>query len=212
MYPIMWKAEGRRCLIAGGGHVALRKAGGLLEEGALVTVVAPEADAAVAELASQGRLIWDKRRYRPGEGRAYAFLFSASGDEETARAMAEDAAAAGALFDAADFPALGNCVIPARIRRGRLTVAVSTGGLSPAFSKEVKHSLEDLLPEAYGDWLERLASLRELAKHHIDGAGKREEFWRLAFGAGVMALVKEGRLDEAEEIIRHEIGCFGTES
>lgn len=212
MYPLNWKAEGRPCLVAGAGHVALRKARGLLAAKAEVTVVAPEGVPEFSALAAEGRLRWERTSFRPGMERGADLVVSTTGDVRVARYLSEAAARERFLYNAADFPALGNCTLPAHFERGSLTVAVSTEGKSPAFSRYIRQWLEGEIPDNFGDWLDRLAALREEAKETIKGSRAREAFWRAAFSGDVMRRVAEGQLEEAEEYIRHAMGGFGPES
>lgn len=212
MYPLNWKAEGRPCLVAGAGHVALRKARGLLAAKAEVTVVAPEGVPEFSALAAEGRLRWERASFLPGMERGADLVVSTTGDVRVARYLSEAAARERFLYNAADFPALGNCTLPAHFERGSLTVAVSTEGKSPAFSRYIRQWLETEIPENFGEWLDRLAALREEAKETIEGSRAREAFWRAAFSGDVMRRVAEGQLEEAEEYIRHAMGGFGSES
>lgn len=212
MYPLNWKAEGRPCLVAGAGHVALRKARGLLAAKAEVTVVAPEGVPEFSALAAEGRLRWERTSFLPGMERGADLVVSTTGDVRVARYLSEAAARERFLYNAADFPALGNCTLPAHFERGSLTVAVSTEGKSPAFSRYIRQWLETEIPENFGEWLDRLAALREEAKETIEGSRAREAFWRAAFSGDVMRRVAEGQLEEAEEYIRHAMGGFGPES
>lgn len=212
MYPLNWKAEGRPCLVAGAGHVALRKARGLLAAKAEVTVVAPEGVPEFSALAAEGRLRWERASFLPGMEWGADLVVSTTGDVRVARYLSEAAARERFLYNAADFPALGNCTLPAHFERGSLTVAVSTEGKSPAFSRYIRQWLETEIPENFGEWLDRLAALREEAKETIEGSRAREAFWRAAFSGDVMRRVAEGQLEEAEEYIRHAMGGFGPES
>ena len=67
MYPVMLDVTDRSCLVVGGGGIALRKAQGLVEEGARVTVVAPEVVEPLAKMAGEGRLRLERRTYAIGE-------------------------------------------------------------------------------------------------------------------------------------------------
>ncbi len=212
MYPLNWKAEGRPCLVIGAGHVALRKVRGLLEAKARVTVLAPEADPELRRLAGEGRIRYLAKRFEPGDERGYAFVVSTAGAREAAEYLSRASEEACFLYNAADFPALGNCAIPARFERGSLTVAVSTEGKSPAFARYIRDWLADAVPEDFGAWLDRLSALREEAKGKISTSAERERFWRAAFSSGAMALAASGHLEEAEEYIRNAMGGFGAES
>lgn len=212
MYPLNWKAEGRPCLVVGAGHVALRKVRGLLTAGARVTVLAPEAAPELLALAREGRIRYEARCFAPGDERGYAFIATTAGDRDAAEHLSRSAEAVPFLYNAADFPALGNCTLPAHFERGSLTVAVSTEGRSPAFARYIRDWLAEAVPADFGAWLDRLSALREEAKGKITTSAERERFWRAAFSSGAMALAASGHLEEAEEYIRNAMGGFGAES
>lgn len=212
MYSLNWNAGEASCLVIGGGHVAVRKVKGLLAEGAHVTVIAPLAEAAIHSLAREGRLVYEARPFAEGDEGGYSFVVSTSGVPQIAHYLSAAWKRRFFLYNAADFPSLGNCTLPARLKRGSLTVAISTEGKSPAFSKYIKYWLDGKIPENYGDWLDRLAKLRLEAKLTVSTSQERETFWRAAFGEDVLRAVSDGELDQAEEIIRHAMGRFGAES
>ena len=212
MYPLNWKAEGRSCLDIGAGHVALRKVQGLLSAGACVTVEAPEAEEAILRLAEAGQIRYVSKRFEPGDEIGFALVISTSGSASVAEYLSQAAKEQHWLYNAADFPSLGNCTIPAHFERGSLMVAVSTNGKSPAFAKYVKLWMEGAVPENFGLWLDQLSVLREEAKGKISTSAERERFWRTAFSSEVIALAAAGHLEEAEEYIRNAMGGFGTES
>lgn len=209
MYPLNWKMDGEPCLVVGGGHVAVRKVEGLLAAGGAVTVIAPEAEEAILLLAAGGRIRYEKRAFAEGDEAGYPFVVSTSGMRNIAEYLHLAVKKHFFLYNAADFPMLGNCTLPAKLTRGSLTVALSTEGKSPAFSKYIRNWLDTVIPGNYGEWLDRLADIREEAKHTLKTSKDRETFWRTAFGIDVLAAVSEGNLGEAEEIIRHAMGRFG---
>lgn len=212
MYPVNIKMEGVPCLVVGGGHVARRKIGTLLEEKAAVTVIAPEIDPEIEALFREKQLIWRRESYDSGMCRGFRFVVSATGNKDTALSIQEEADANGILYNAADFPELGNCYVPARIKKEGLMVTVSTEGRSPALSKYVKNWIADEIPAGYGDWLDRMSSLRKELKEELADAEQREKFWRLAFDHHIMKLVVQGNLDTAEERVRSGISRFRSES
>lgn len=212
MYPLNWKAEGEPCLVIGAGHVALRKVRGLLLAKARVTVIAPYGEKEMTTLAAVRAIRWMHTSFRPGMEKGMALVISTAGRKSIAQYLSRQTKKRRFLYNAADFPALGNCTLPAHFERGSLTVAVSTEGKSPAFSRYIRQWLETEIPENFGDWLDRLGALREEAKETIEGSRAREAFWRAAFSGDVMRRVAEGQLEEAEEYIRHAMGGFGPES
>src|SRR4030042_912668 len=95
MYPVTLNGKGRRCLVVGGGWVALRKVEGLLAEGAQVTVVSPEAIGPLATFTKDQAITLEKRAYQPGEAAAFSLVFAATDDREVNRRVSEAAASAG---------------------------------------------------------------------------------------------------------------------
>ncbi|MFC9350623.1 uroporphyrinogen-III C-methyltransferase [Arthrobacter sp. NPDC057013] len=93
IYPTALRLLGRPVLVVGGGRVAARRAKGLLDAGARVTVVAPEATAAVRELADAGLLTWEPRTYRSDDVDGVWFVQTATGDPAVDTLVASDAEA-----------------------------------------------------------------------------------------------------------------------
>ena len=131
MYPVTLNVKGRRCLVVGGGWVALRKVEGLIAEGAQVTVVTPEAVGPLASLAKDQAITLEKRAYRPGEAAPFPLGFAAADEREVNRRVSEDAASAGVWVNVADDPALCTFHLPARVRRGSLQLSIASAGEAP---------------------------------------------------------------------------------
>jgi uroporphyrin-III C-methyltransferase/precorrin-2 dehydrogenase/sirohydrochlorin ferrochelatase len=160
MYPIMLSLEGRRCLVVGAGGVALRKVQGLVADGALVHVVAPEVVPEIEELAAGGRVVVERRPYRAGEATGYALVFAATNDREVNRAVFEDADRAGIWVNAADDPELCTFHLPARVRRGPLQIAVASGGEVPFAARRIRQLLERRFGPEWGEWVDAAARFR----------------------------------------------------
>ncbi|HWP33962.1 MAG TPA: NAD(P)-dependent oxidoreductase, partial [Thermodesulfobacteriota bacterium] len=88
LYPLLLELAGRRVVVVGAGRVAERKTAALLEAGADVVVIAPEATAALARAAAERRLLWHRRPYRPGDLRGAALAFAAAAPREVNAAVA----------------------------------------------------------------------------------------------------------------------------
>ncbi len=141
-YPLFLDLNGKPVLIVGAGKVALRKAKGLLEAGARVTVVAPAWDAGFERLPV--RLL--RRAFRPSDLRGACLVFTAANVRAVNRAVAREAARRGIWANVADSLEECDFLVPARVRRGRLQIAVSTGGESPRMAAELRRRLEAVLP------------------------------------------------------------------
>jgi siroheme synthase-like protein len=140
-YPIFLDLKDRRVLVVGAGRVALRKTLGLLEAGARVTVVAPEHLPEFERL--RVRLV--ERAFRESDLAGAALVFAATDDRRTNHRIAVAAKGRGLFANIADSAAECGFLVPARVARGRVQVAVSTGGTNPRLSAELRRKLEATL-------------------------------------------------------------------
>ena len=159
-YPLLLELEGRRCVVVGGGPVGERKVDGLLAVGAAVTVVSPDVTPALATLAAAGRITLVERPYRAGDLDGAALVFTALGDPRATSAVAEDARRLGIWLNAADDPTHCSFILPAVVRRGPLTVAVASGGATPALTRALREHLESALGPEWGALAELAAEAR----------------------------------------------------
>jgi siroheme synthase-like protein len=173
IYPVALIVAGRRCLVVGGGHIAHRKALGLVEAGAEVTVVAPEVVPELEQLVAHV----ERRPYRATEAASYWLVCSATGNAVIDGAVYADAEEAGVLVNAADDPEHCSYYLPANLRLGPVTISVSTGGASPGLAVW----LRDRLATELDVDLERLAELATGARTAIRAVGAPTE--GLAWGA-----------------------------
>ena len=156
LYPIFLDLSGRRCVVVGGGAVAMRKARKLLQAGAEVVVVSP---AVLSELESIGAEI----RYRPyeaGDLEGADLAFTATDSREVNAAVAREARERGVLVNAADKPSEGDFAVPSTLRRGGLQVAVSTGGASPTLARRIRKELEASFGPEWAGVVEELEAAR----------------------------------------------------
>jgi precorrin-2 dehydrogenase / sirohydrochlorin ferrochelatase len=199
-YPVNLLLAGRRVLVVGGGNVAAGKVQGLLDAQAVVHVVAPRVGDAIRALP----VTWDERPYEGGEVAGYRYAVAATDDPAVNKAVFDDGEAAGVFVNAADDPANCSATLPARIRRGRLLVTVSTGGHSPALAAWLRRRFEDELGPEYDVLIDLLAEQRESAR--AAGRSTEEMDWRAALDSGMLELVRDGRLDDARALLAAALG------
>ena len=206
-YPVNLLVAGRRCVVVGGGRVAARKIAALLEQGAVVHVVAPELSPAVAALADQGLLSVQARPFRP-EDLDDAWLATAATDDPATNAAVYEAGEARRVWvNAADDPAHCSVTLMSVIRRGDVVVTVGTGGRSPALAAYLRDRVQaDLGPE-WETLLELLSAAREALR--AGGASSQDADWRRALDSGMLDLIRAGRLDQAKELLR---SCLSSSS
>jgi siroheme synthase-like protein len=205
LYPVALVVDGRRCLVVGGGPIATHKAEGLLDCRAHVTVVAPLISERLRRLAhdvsdpSVGQLVLEQRPYRTGEASGYRLVITATGDPAVDREVAADAEAAGVWVNSADD--VDNCTftLPAVHRDGDVTVAVSTGGASPALAGW----LRDRAADAIGPEVGTMAVLLDEARRRVRARGQSTEKtdWSAILSGPFVDLVRSGRTDEARALL-----------
>ena len=156
LFPVFLKLAGRRVLLVGGGRVALGKLAGLLAAGARVTVVAPEVRPEI-EAADVTVL---PRPFQPSDLDG-AWLVVAAATPEANRQVAAAAAGRRVFVNAVDDPEPASAYTGGVLRRGGVTVAVSTAGRAPALAGLLREALEAVIPEDVGSWVEEASRLRE---------------------------------------------------
>jgi uroporphyrin-III C-methyltransferase/precorrin-2 dehydrogenase/sirohydrochlorin ferrochelatase len=156
LFPVFLKLEGRKVLVVGGGAVAEAKLAGLLTAGARVTVVAPEMRVGI----SSAPVVTLLRPFQ-AEDVDGAWLVVAAAPAEVNSEVRKAAEARGVFVNAVDDPAHGSVYTGGVVRRGGVTIAVSTEGRAPALAGLVREALEAVLPEDVGDWVGAGAALRE---------------------------------------------------
>ena len=192
-FPVTLNLAGRRCLVVGGGAVALRKVRALLRAGAEVTVVAPrfEPGFADAELVAAEKR---EKSYDAADLNGVAFVVAATDDPATNEKISRDARRSGVLVNVVDVPALSDLIIPSILRRGDFTISVSTGGASPMLAAQVRRDLEDAFPESYGEWVDLLGEMRaEIRARVADGRARRELLQKILDPRGLEIFRAEGR-------------------
>ena len=175
LFPVFVKLEGRRCLVVGAGEIAKEKINSLLEAGAHISVVAPEADPEIQEFAADHRITWYKRRYRTSDLEGAFLVIAATSASSVNRAVFIQAQRLRILCNAVDDPPNCDFYFPAVVRRGDLQVAISTAGESPAFAQKLRRAFESAFDRHLGDWLGAIGQVRReiLALYPASEARKR---------------------------------------
>jgi precorrin-2 dehydrogenase/sirohydrochlorin ferrochelatase len=160
-YPIsLIGLAARRCVVIGGGAVAARKVAGLLAAGAAVTLISPALTPELARLAAAGEVQALRRPYQSGDLAGAFLVIAATDDPAVNQAVWAEANAQGCLVNVVDDPAHSNFIVPAIVRRDEITVAIQTGGASPALARRLRERLEVVFGPEYGVLARLLAELR----------------------------------------------------
>ena len=142
-YPVFFDLSGRPVVVIGGGKVALRKARALVEAGARVKLVAPRREPELEALPVE----WVPRAFEPADLEG-AFLAYAATDNRAVNAqVAAEAKRRGVPVNVADSPKECDFIVPSRVRRGNVQIAVSTSGENPSQAVELRKKIERALDE-----------------------------------------------------------------
>jgi uroporphyrin-III C-methyltransferase/precorrin-2 dehydrogenase/sirohydrochlorin ferrochelatase len=174
MFPVMLCLDRVPCLVVGGGDVALRKVTGLVRDGALATVVAPEAVSGIRELAEAGSVTLESRPYRTGEAAGYRLVFAATDDRDVNRQVRDDATAGGVWVNVADDPELCTFHLPARVERGPLQISIASGGGAPFIVRRLREMLEKWFAPEWNEWARAAARFRDAVRSSSLGPEQRE--------------------------------------
>ena len=161
-YPICLDITGRHCIVIGGGKVAARKAQGLLDHQARVTMISPELGEESSAMHAENQLTWLDRPYQEGDLTGAFLVIAATDDPEVQERIHAEAENNNILLNVADVPKWCNFILPATVRRGDLSVSISTGGKSPALAKRMRQGMENQFGSEYEVLLETLGALRPL--------------------------------------------------
>lgn len=199
-YPIMLDVRDRPVIVVGGNEVAAEKAASLAASGAHVTVQAPEFCAEVRALAGAGRVALREKQYAPGDlAGAFVVVAAVTYEPELVEAIWAETHERGQLVNIVDVPERCSFILPSILRRGQLTIAVSTEGASPSLAKRIRQRLETLFPPAYDTYL-RLASV---ARAHLRANGvsyaARDDFFARYEASDTLARLEAGDNTQAAQ-------------
>jgi len=159
-YPIFAVIEDKPCLVVGGGAVGERKVADLMVAGARVTVVSRTLTPELAALASRGEISYLPEDFRESQVEGMALVMAATDDPEVNAAVSAAAQARAIWVNVADAPEYCTFIVPAQVRRGDLTLAISTGGASPALARQVREELQQHFGPEYAPYLDLLQGVR----------------------------------------------------
>lgn len=203
-YPLFLKVSGKKCVVVGGGEVAERKAQVLAEDGASLFIVSPHLTPVLEEMVKAGQARTISRNYRPGDLEGALLAIAATDKPEVNAQVSEEARRLGVLVNVVDDPEHSDFILPSFLRRGALTIAVSTGGESPALAKKIREHLERDFPPEYASLVSLVSQLRQELRNQ--GKATTEVNWQeLLDLEGLLKLLKEGKDAEARKKLLSQI-------
>jgi len=210
-YPVFLDVNSRRCLVIGGGMVALRKVKALLDFGALVEVVSPRLCAGLKQLVIDKNIKVLKRKFQPGDLKGAFLAIAATASSITNAEIGGEGRRQKVLINAVDDPAHCDFILPSYLRRGGITLAVSTSGMSPALARKIRSRLEKDLSKEY----EALAVICEevraqLKRERIKASAGR---WQQALDLDrLIVLIRQGRRSAAKSLLLQNLKQSGEKA
>ncbi|MFC1939214.1 bifunctional precorrin-2 dehydrogenase/sirohydrochlorin ferrochelatase [Chloroflexota bacterium] len=199
-YPVFLNICGRRCVVVGGGQVALRKVRVLLEHGADVEVISPNLCTGLAQFAESGKIRALNRQYQTGDLRGALVAIAATGDNGVNQRVANEAHEKSVLVNVVDDAENSDFIVPSYLRKGEITVAISTAGRSPALARKIRTSLEKELGGEYAALARLVSEVRAEARQQkirVDGNG-----WQEALNLDLLIeLLRRGEKEKARGIL-----------
>lgn len=178
-YPCLLDIEGKKTLVVGGGKVAEKKTLGLLDAGATITVVSPELTFNLHKMHENQQITWVKRGFIAQDMDDAWLVVAATDRLEVQEEISKLAAEKKIFCNRVDKKDLCSFIVPSVLRKGGICVAVSTLGKSPAFAKQIKNKIEQILPDS-DQYLELINALREHIKKTYSYAEKDKKMLVLA--------------------------------
>jgi precorrin-2 dehydrogenase/sirohydrochlorin ferrochelatase len=206
MYSLTLNISGKLCVVVGGGAVAERKVLSLLEAGAAVRLISPQLTNTLHELADAGRIDWLNRRFEHGDLADALLVFAATDNAAVNAAVAQDAAAAGKLVNVADAPELCGFQAPAVVRRGDLSIAVSTNGKSPALAARIRKALAAEYGAEYAVLLELLGRIRERTLAGTADSQARRNLFENLLHEDILLWIRTGQQERLRSHLRAVLG------
>ena len=159
-YPLFLDLTNQSAVVIGAGNVATRKIRTLLRAKAAVTVISPQATPVIRRLAQKKCVRWVRRRYRRSDLRGARLAIAATNDIAVNQIICAEAKRRKLLVNCIVPPSAGNFFVPSLVRRGGISLAISTDGASPAFAKRLRRDLEHFLGDEYPRLLKAMTAAR----------------------------------------------------
>ncbi|MFC2014533.1 bifunctional precorrin-2 dehydrogenase/sirohydrochlorin ferrochelatase [Chloroflexota bacterium] len=195
-YPVSLNIRGRKCIVVGGGQVAFRKVKVLLEHGADVEVISPELCPEMVSLSGTKEIRTLVREYREGDLKGAFVAIIATDNRKINQKIAGEAREKAILVNAVDDAEYCDFIAPSILRRGGISIAISTSGESPALARKLRTQLENEFGEDYARLSSMIGKVRAEAKQQnirVSGDG-----WQDALDMDLLLdLIRNGKEEEA---------------
>lgn len=196
-YPAMLHLENRRVLFIGGGWETELKVRGLLDAGARITVLSRHEHPGLDDLAREGRIVWHRRAFQPGDTAGFWLVMSHPVDKADNAAVYAEAEANGILCNCVDDPERCSFILPSVLRRGDLVISVSTSGTAPALGVRIKQKFAQEFGPEYTAFLKLLRELRPGITAGFSDFETRKHLWYALIDSGALESMRQDQPEAA---------------
>ncbi len=206
IFPISLKLQQQRCLIVGGGHIALRKATLLAKAGAIIDIVAPEIEEQLLQLVTTTNgqhfveVFSEKFLSTP-----YRLVIAATNDPQVNKTVYEQCEVRNLLVNSVDDIPHCRFMVPAIIDRSPLVISVASNGTSPVLSRQIRTQLETSVPHGMGKLAEFSGKWRNQVKVKISNPDERRIFWENLYASPLKEQVFNDNLDVANSMLEQAL-------
>jgi siroheme synthase-like protein len=199
-FPLVLLLGDRKVVVIGAGHIATRKVENLITGGAEnITVIAPTATNEIVSMANENLITYVQREFEESDVDDAFFVMTATEKPDVNRTVFLSCEARNIFVNSADDPNNCSAILMSTVRQGDVTIAISTAGKSPAFAKWLRKYLQGRLGPEYGVLITLINDERENLRSR--GISTEDINWDPAFNFDVVALAREGKIDEVRSAI-----------
>ncbi len=177
-YPIMLDIKEKKCAVIGGGNIAYRKIVSLLECAAEVIVISKEVIKDIQLLIEDKKIIYFQDKYNFKYICDCYLVYAATNDSIVNQAVYSQCSKENILVNVVDKPKICSFIVPSKVQKGNLTIAISTNGKSPMLARKIRQDLEKVYDFRYEIFLDIIGEVRKEVFHNIKDQKKRSEFYK----------------------------------
>lgn len=191
-FPMFLDVENKPILVVGGGEVACRKVDSLLRAGADVTLVSPKVEPYLKQLVDDNKVRWVQNFYSSQLiSQNYLQVWATTDNPDLNHQVHNDAKEMGILVNVVDDLPYCDFITPSMINRGRIQIAISSGGASPVLVRNIREKLETVLSQNIGLIADFGASKRNSIKEFFPTVDERRKFWERFLSSSFINQVTE---------------------
>ncbi len=198
-YPVFLNLTGRRCVIIGGGQIAEGKISKLLDSGAKIIVISPDATQGIRSFTERGQIELDLRKYQQGDLQGAFLVIAATNDRVVNQEIFEEAEKQGILLNAVDDMPRCSFIAPSIVEKGPVTVAISTGGASPALARKLRENMEVSSALDWADATGVLSKARQIIKDKQIAVDPQR--WQCCMTDELLTMIQAGHENEALDLL-----------